>query len=175
MARPLVKGHAVPDLRKLIDKGVALELSAIPIGDNHVVYFRQSGTVFWHLVMDRRKEAPITYKTEFIGRLLSKIRAEFPELPLMFRHAGTTFFSGRAACALLSNITEQFALLPVNKQRSVLSLLSVPLDATDPAWELLVALTYRQPRLSGIDLALVGNLLFLPPDWFHDHGIISPN
>jgi hypothetical protein len=167
MGRKRKSGYALPDLVRMVAEGKRIELSAIPVADEHEVFFRELGTIFWDKLMAQNKKVPFSYKTAAIAALISRVTAELPSAPLRIYFDGRTF-SSAAVDPTTAFLQKSFDALTPKYKGILLQLLNVSADDPDVLFKIELRLTYPEqfvPALDDIGVKMIKTFLALPDNW----------
>jgi hypothetical protein len=165
MGRKLEKGYSLANLTDLIKNGTSIELSAMPVGEEHEVFFRIIGNISWIPVVSRRKDGPLSYKSEMIGALMARLGRELPNIPLRAQYIDRVFSDSKLPDPISELLRARYANLKDNHRQVVFTLLNISPEHKDPVWEIERALTYPFSQADEMTLELLRRLLHLPEDW----------
>ena len=165
MGRKIEKGYALANLTALIHNGTAIELSAMPVGDEHEVFFRVIGDISWIPVVSRRKDGPLSYKSEMIGALMARLAKELPNIPLRVHYIDRMFFDSKLPDPVSDLLRLRYANMKDSHRKMLSAILNIAPDHPALFWEIERALTYPCHPFDEMTLALLRRLLELPEDW----------
>lgn len=172
MGRKIEFGYSLEDLANRVAKGQRFELSAIPVGDEHRLFFREIGKFIWQSVVWVTKEGPFSYKSKAIGSLLMRAKADLPGAPISFYFDGSMYNDSRRLEKLFDVIAAKYRALGTRHQLTVKTILAAE-DQSDEIvlWLIERRLTYpidAHPELdegsNTVDLDIIRRFLGLPED-----------